>query len=180
MEANEIGDGKALAKKRKWSDLEEATLIQSVVEREGGLFGDFKGVGSKKKSVSRREGWDDVCGVLNSQYPTAEREIEEVKKKYFNLKQRAKEKIDSIKRSIRKTGGGPAPPTLTPGEEAMAKSLEGRPVSSGIPDGIDTDALSCSGCKETEDGSPVVQSNVPEKQKKENQEGHHVIQKLKS
>lgn len=51
----------------------------------------------------------------------------------------AKEKIDSIKRSIRKTGGGPAPPTLTPGEEAMAKSLEGRPVSSGIPDGIDTD-----------------------------------------
>nr|XP_034319454.1 uncharacterized protein LOC117687287 [Crassostrea gigas] len=139
MEANEIGDGKALAKKRKWSDLEEATLIQSVVEREGDLFGDFKGVGSKKKSVSRREGWDDVCSVLNSQYPTAKREIEEVKKKYFNLKQRAKEKIDSIKRSIRKTGGGPAPPSLTPGEEAMAKSLEGRPVSSGIPDGIDTD-----------------------------------------
>lgn len=82
------------------------------------------------------------------------------------MKQRAKEKIDSIKRSIRKTGGGPAPPTLTPGEEAMAKSLEGRPVCSGIPDGIDTDALSCSGCKETEDGSPVVQSNVPEKAEK--------------
>lgn len=66
MEANEIGVGKALAKKRKWSDLEKATLIQSVVEREGDLFGDFKGVGSKKKSVSRKEGWDDVCSVLNS------------------------------------------------------------------------------------------------------------------
>lgn len=32
----------------------------------------------------------------------------------------AKENIGSIKRSIRKTGGGL---TLTPGEEAMAKSL---------------------------------------------------------
>lgn len=59
----------------------------------------------------------------------------------FEICFKAKEKDDSIKRSIRKTGGGPAPPppTLTPGEEAMAKSLEGRPVSSGIPDGIDTD-----------------------------------------
>lgn len=48
------------------------------------------------------------------------------------------------------------------------KSLEGRPVSSGIPDRIDTDALSCgsSGCKETEDGSPVVQSDVPKKAEK--------------
>uniref|UniRef100_A0A8W8NFF5 Uncharacterized protein n=1 Tax=Magallana gigas TaxID=29159 RepID=A0A8W8NFF5_MAGGI len=59
-------------------------------------------------------------------------------------KQRAKEKIDAIKRSVRKTGGGPPPgPSLTPSEEALMKSLEGRPVSSGLPGGIDTDDIPC-------------------------------------
>lgn len=53
MKANEIGEGK-LGKKRKWSDLEEATLIQSVVEREGDLFGDLKGIGSKKKIGNKK------------------------------------------------------------------------------------------------------------------------------
>lgn len=57
----------------------------------------------------------------------------------FEIRFIAKEKIESIKRSIRKTGGGPASPSLTPGEEAMAKYLERRPGSSRIPDGIDTD-----------------------------------------
>uniref|UniRef100_K1QAC4 Uncharacterized protein n=1 Tax=Magallana gigas TaxID=29159 RepID=K1QAC4_MAGGI len=56
------------------------------------------------------------------------------------LENKPKEKIDAIKRSVRKTGGGPPPgPSLTPSEEALMKSLEGRPVSSGLPGGIDTD-----------------------------------------
>ncbi|XP_078314999.1 uncharacterized protein LOC144619784 [Crassostrea virginica] len=74
------------------------------------------------------------------QFSNTKRDVEEIKKKYFNLKQRAKEKIDGIKRSAKKTGGGPAPPSLTPAEEAMARTLEGRPVSCGIVGGIDTDA----------------------------------------
>ncbi|XP_065927380.1 uncharacterized protein [Magallana gigas] len=56
----------------------------------------------------------------------------------------AKEKIDGIKRSLRKTGGGPpSGPSLTPSEEALMKSLEGRPVSIGLPAGIDTDDIPC-------------------------------------
>ena len=51
----------------------------------------------------------------------------------------AKEKIDFIKRSLRGTGGGPAPPPLTAGEEAIAVSLQGRPVASGVQGGIDSD-----------------------------------------
>jgi hypothetical protein len=50
-----------------------------------------------------------------------------------------KEKIDFIKRSLWGTGGGPAPPPLTAGEEAIAVSLQGRRVASGIQGGIDTD-----------------------------------------
>ena len=40
---------------------------------------------------------------------------------------------------MKKTGGGQAPPSVTPAEEAMARTLEGRPVSCGIVGGIDTD-----------------------------------------
>lgn len=184
MEANDIGEGNR-------SDLEEATLIQSVVEREGDLIGDLKGTGSKKKQLARREGWDDICGVLNSQYPTAKRVVEEVKKKYFNLKQRAKEKIDAIKGSIRKTGDGPAPSSLTPGEEAMVKSLEGRPDILGhilfrgqiFQMGLTQMPLHV---KVLEAKKLRMEVHVllfsqmyQKKQKRENQEGH-LIQKLKS
>lgn len=50
------------------SDLEEKTSIQSVEERKGDFFRYLKGMGSKKKSVSRKKGWDDICSVLNSKY----------------------------------------------------------------------------------------------------------------
>lgn len=56
----------------------------------------------------------------------------------------AKAKIDAMRRSRYKTGGGPAPPSLTPAEETMAQSLEGRPGIHGIDGGIDTDGKQCS------------------------------------
>lgn len=41
MEANEIENG-TLAKKKKWGDLVEGTLIQSEGEREGGFIRRFE------------------------------------------------------------------------------------------------------------------------------------------
>ncbi|XP_056015647.1 uncharacterized protein LOC125647757 [Ostrea edulis] len=125
--------------KRKWMENEETALIQYVLEREEELFGDMKGAGSKKKAALKREGWDEICQMLNSQFISLRREPDEIKKKFFNLRQRAKEKIDFIKRALRGTGGGPAPPPLTAGEEAVALSLQNRPVAGGIDGGIDTD-----------------------------------------
>ncbi|XP_062617243.1 uncharacterized protein LOC134278951 [Saccostrea cucullata] len=49
-----------------------------------------------------------------------------------------KEKIDMLRRP--KTGGGPAPSSLTASEDALMQAFEGRPQISGLPDGIDTDA----------------------------------------
>ena len=51
----------------------------------------------------------------------------------------AKQKIDATRRARYETGGGPAPPELTRGEEAMAATLEGRPGIHGIVGGVDTD-----------------------------------------
>jgi hypothetical protein len=54
------------AKKRKWMENEETTLIQCVLEREEELFGDMKGTGAKRKASVKREGWDTICSILNS------------------------------------------------------------------------------------------------------------------
>lgn len=39
-----------------------------------------------------------------------------------------------------KTGGGPAPPSLTASEDALMQAFDGRPQICGLADGIDTDA----------------------------------------
>ena len=49
----------------------------------------------------------------------------------------AKAKIDAMRRARFVTGGRPAP--LTSAEEAMAKTLEGRPSVHGVARGMDTD-----------------------------------------
>lgn len=54
------------AKKRRWMENEETTLIQCVLEREEELFGDMKGAGAKRKATLKREGWDAICVALNS------------------------------------------------------------------------------------------------------------------
>ena len=46
--------------------MEETTSIECVLEREGDLLGDTKGIGLKKKSAVRREGWEDICDHMNS------------------------------------------------------------------------------------------------------------------
>ncbi|XP_048242439.1 uncharacterized protein LOC124124876 [Haliotis rufescens] len=71
----------------------------------------------------------------------AKREAIEVKKKYFNLKQRAKSKIDGLKRSMATTGGGPPLPALSNADEVLCQSLEGRPGIHGLEHGIGTDVI---------------------------------------
>lgn len=61
-----------------------------------------------------------------------------MKKKYYNVKSRSKEKLDGLKRT--KTGGGPPLPQLTPGEETYLRLADGEPNLCGVEGGIDTDA----------------------------------------
>ncbi|XP_067679585.1 uncharacterized protein [Haliotis asinina] len=123
-----------------WSEAEEVCLIQEVLQRERTLFGDIKGYGAKSIHRQRSDGWQEVTNTLNARHINAKRETVEVKKKYFNLKQRAKARIDGLKRSMSVTGGGPPPPPpLTSADEALSQSLEGRPGIHGLDHGIDTD-----------------------------------------
>lgn len=64
--------------------------------------------------------------------------VEQIKKKYNSLKQRAKGKFDLAK-SRGQTGGGPCPAALSAAEETLLRNVDGRPFLEGLDCGIDTD-----------------------------------------
>uniref|UniRef100_A0A8W8I1B1 Myb/SANT-like DNA-binding domain-containing protein n=1 Tax=Magallana gigas TaxID=29159 RepID=A0A8W8I1B1_MAGGI len=99
----------------------------------------MKGSGSKGKHGQVKEStWRSIAETLNLNYKN-DRDNETVKKKFNNIKQRGKEKIDMIRRP--KTGGCPAPPSLTASEDVLMQALDGRPQVCGLSEGIDTDAV---------------------------------------
>ncbi|XP_052696656.1 myb/SANT-like DNA-binding domain-containing protein 4 [Crassostrea angulata] len=129
-----------MEKKRgqNWGVDEEVALIEEVKARATVLFGSFKGCGIKKGREMKEREWQKIADRLNSQFDIKRREWEEVKKKYYNVKSRSKEKLDGLKRP--KTGGGPPLPQLTPGEETYLRLADGEPNLCGVEGGIDTDA----------------------------------------
>ncbi|XP_062588087.1 uncharacterized protein LOC134249754, partial [Saccostrea cucullata] len=70
---------------------------------------------------------------------TTQRTVDEIKKQYANIKQRAKEKSDAIRRPV--TGGGPKPPSPTPVEAELLSHLEDRPTLCGLSTGHDTEEV---------------------------------------
>ncbi|XP_046561060.1 uncharacterized protein LOC124270083 [Haliotis rubra] len=65
------------------------------------------------------------------------RSVTEMKKKYQNIKQKAKAKRSHAMRPP--TGGGPRPESPTTPEQLVLQNLEGRPSLCGISGGIDSD-----------------------------------------
>ncbi|XP_046571010.1 myb/SANT-like DNA-binding domain-containing protein 4 [Haliotis rubra] len=161
-----------------WSEAEEVCLIQEVLQREKTLFGDMKGCGVKSIHRQRTDGWQEITDTLNARHINAKRETLEVKKKYFNLKQRAKAKIDGLKRSMAVTGGGPPPPALTSADEVLSQSLEGRPGIHGLDHGIDTDdAYACADETDTAAEGPVGEEPQGERAVPQQENDSDVIKK---
>ncbi|XP_055995749.1 uncharacterized protein LOC130046807 [Ostrea edulis] len=120
-----------------WSTEDEIVLIEEVLKNEEKLFGKMKGAGMKGKHVKlKEETWQSITDTLNSQFRN-ERTSESISKKYDNVKQRAKDKIDGIRRP--KTGGGPPMPPLTQAEEVLYQAMDSRPNIVGVIGGIDSD-----------------------------------------
>ncbi|XP_055996907.1 uncharacterized protein LOC125666318 isoform X2 [Ostrea edulis] len=123
---------------QNWGVDEEVALIEEVKLRANTLFGSFKGSGAVKGKLIKEKEWQTIADKLSSRFDTKKRTWEEAKKKYYNVKSRSKEKLDSIKRP--KTGGGPPLPPLTQGEETFLRLSEAEPNIHGLEGGVDTDA----------------------------------------
>lgn len=49
----------------RWLEAEEKTLIDEVLEREGVLFGELKGVGIKSIGRRRNDAWSAIADILS-------------------------------------------------------------------------------------------------------------------
>uniref|UniRef100_A0A8W8NPM3 Myb/SANT-like DNA-binding domain-containing protein n=1 Tax=Magallana gigas TaxID=29159 RepID=A0A8W8NPM3_MAGGI len=72
-------------------------------ERGGCAVWGVQGSWGKSGVAKRRQGWEEVADAINAQFTSSKRSPEECRKKYNNAKQRTKEKIDYLKRDLRKT-----------------------------------------------------------------------------
>lgn len=129
---------------KRWTAPEELTLIDLVISHEEELFGCHKGpVSSSTGRTEQRRAlvWAEIAETLNSRHTIEKRSVEKVKKKFHNIKQRAKEKIDEARKQRGKIGGGPEPLPPTPAEEALINVCGNRPGMRGL-NGIDTDLIS--------------------------------------
>nr|XP_022335975.1 uncharacterized protein LOC111132456 [Crassostrea virginica]XP_022344192.1 uncharacterized protein LOC111137164 [Crassostrea virginica] len=99
----------------------------------------MRGPGGVKNSKVKEQTWEEVAKAVNAVSETVQRSTEEARKQYANIKQRAKEKSDAMRRPS--TGGGPKPPSPTPVELEMLNSMEDRPTLCGLSSGYDTEEV---------------------------------------
>ncbi|XP_061188667.1 protein IMPACT homolog [Saccostrea echinata] len=71
-----------------WTADEEIVLVEEVGRRKELLFGKMKGDGSVKIWEILAKGWKEITDVLNARFSLKRREEQEIKKKYYNIKQR--------------------------------------------------------------------------------------------
>lgn len=122
-----------------WTEKEKLVLVEAVRRREDRLFGKMKGPGGVKNVKIKEEAWEEVAEAVNAISETINRSTEEVRKQYANIKQRAKQKSDAMRRPP--TGGGPRPSSPTPVETELLNNMEDRPTLCGLSSGHDTEEV---------------------------------------
>ncbi|XP_056006932.1 nuclear apoptosis-inducing factor 1-like [Ostrea edulis] len=125
-------------RKSNWSSREEIILVEEVQKRESLLFGKLSGPG--RTALDKAKAWQDIVSHLNAG-KSAQRSVLEIKKKYQNIKQKAKEKRSDIMRP--KTGGEKKPSSPSASEQLVLDNFEGRPSMCGLTSGIDTAGNRC-------------------------------------
>lgn len=144
-------------RKPNWTEKERLLLVESVRNREDRLFGKMKGPGCTKHSKLKEIAWEEVAQSVNAQSCTISRTVEEIKKQYANIKQRAKEKADALRRPA--TGGGPKPPSPSPVEAEFLSGMGDRPTLSGLASGYDTEEVQIELVPEFNSDSNIVPSS---------------------
>ncbi|XP_034320423.1 nuclear apoptosis-inducing factor 1 [Magallana gigas] len=136
MDSISISDNEKAKRQRKmnWDPKEEVVLVEEVSKREQLLFGKLDGPG--RTTVDKGNAWKEVMDLLNAGNVNSQRTVPEIKKKYQNIKQKAKEKRSAILHP--RTGGGKKPSSPNQSEQLLLDNLEGRPSLCGLPCGIDT------------------------------------------
>ncbi|KAL7369752.1 hypothetical protein ABVT39_007767 [Epinephelus coioides] len=123
------------AKKRNFTDTKIEVLVGEVETNQKILFGTLNaGVTNKRKNAA----WEKVTTAVNS-VGSEERSLSEVKKKWFDIKIRARKRVTAHRHEISAPGGGQATTTqLSPMDTRIASIIGDTALCGIIPDG-DTD-----------------------------------------
>ncbi|XP_076108791.1 myb-related transcription factor, partner of profilin-like isoform X1 [Mytilus galloprovincialis] len=129
---------KKISPRKPHFSIEEVdVIVEGVQENYSNLFGALSPYldQNKKKAL-----WSSIVQKVNS-ISSVVRTITEVKHKWQDLQLKSKKKESERNRLQNLTGGGPAPPALTP-LELKVISIIPKVACYGIPGGIDTDSES--------------------------------------
>lgn len=122
-------------KNPNWEISEEIVLVEEIGKREKLLFGSLSG-GCVTTQTKRKE-WETVTAIVNSQSKSVIRNVDEIKKKYQNIKSKARNfRTDTMRP---KTGGGPRVKSPSVPEKIVLNHISDRPSIRGIIGGIDTE-----------------------------------------
>ena len=120
----------------------ETTLLVDLVEKNlPTLRGKFS---STVTNIRKQKIWQDITSQLNS-LGYEKRTAVEVREKWRNMTQNAKKISSGLKKSWRKTGGGPEAKPADATTEKLINLFHDEPSFSGIQGGFDSGEPSCSG-----------------------------------
>ncbi|XP_062605145.1 uncharacterized protein LOC134266952 [Saccostrea cucullata] len=98
------------------------------------LFNDNKKIlrakfGAGVTTQKKREVWKNITESINAANPSTVRTIEEVEKKWHNIHMKGRGEISDFRRSLQKTGGGPAEKPLSALSQAVEEVIGEENVS---------------------------------------------------
>uniref|UniRef100_A0A8W8NVY6 Myb/SANT-like DNA-binding domain-containing protein n=1 Tax=Magallana gigas TaxID=29159 RepID=A0A8W8NVY6_MAGGI len=129
MDSISDNDNAKRQRKMNWDPKEEVVLVKEVSKREQLLFGKLDGPG--RTTTDKTNSWKEVMDLLNAGNVNSQRTVPEIKKKYQNIKQKAKEKRSTILHP--RTGGGNKPSSPNLSEQLLLDNLERSPSFCGLP-----------------------------------------------
>ena len=100
-------------RKQNWTKEEECTLIDQIESAGETLRGSGNSADINKR---KRQLWKDITARVNSIYGN-NRTVDDIRKKWNNVKLPAKSKVDASFREARKTGGGSNTPGMITDED---------------------------------------------------------------
>ncbi|XP_050694976.1 uncharacterized protein LOC126984823 [Eriocheir sinensis] len=130
-------------RKANWGEKETFRLAELYMDEVQTLKSSFKmpGVSNRKK----HEIWEQIAEELNNSFNNY-RTSAEVKKRWFFISSRSRQKIQRFREERNRTGGGPPPPPLDPIDELIedilgpdSKTIMGEPQVDDLMDVLRAD-----------------------------------------
>lgn len=99
--ARDTSSSKKREKGQHWSEDEKMELVHLIGDRRQVIMQRFN---FKTTLEAKKRAWREIEAIQNSRHPTKKRSVEEMKKQWSNLIQKAKKRFSARRKKDRQTG----------------------------------------------------------------------------